>query len=74
MMKKLNFKKRILGWGLIIFLALFLNGCAKKGELPPDFEKPYHRTTYSFGCGSFAFSKIVSLFCLRFIQEVVTIT
>jgi polysaccharide export outer membrane protein len=53
MMKKLNFKKQILGWGLIVLLAIFLNGCAKEGELPPDFEKPYHRTTYSFDQGTY---------------------
>jgi hypothetical protein len=46
-------------------------GKAKTDKERLDLEKTIIKLN---GCGSFAFSKIVSLFCLRFIQEVVTIT
>ncbi len=53
MMINLQLKKRIVGWGLIVCLIMFINGCAKEGKLPPDYEKPYQRSTYSFDQGTY---------------------
>ncbi len=53
MMKKLQLKKRIVGWGLIVCMTIIFNGCSKEGKLPPDYEKPYERTTYSFDQGTY---------------------
>jgi polysaccharide biosynthesis/export protein len=53
MMKLQSAKKQIIALCLFFCTAIFLNGCAKKGELPPDFEKPYERTTYSFDQGTY---------------------
>ena len=52
MMKNLGFKKQI---NCLFFIALlfFLAGCESKSALPPDFEKPYQRTTYSFDQGTY---------------------
>lgn len=53
MMKIQGFKKQIIGLFFILCLVILLNGCSTTGNLPPDFEKPYHRTTYSFDQGTY---------------------
>ena len=51
MMKIQNSKKQIIA--LAFILCMLLHGCAGTEKLPPDFEKPYQRTTYSFDQGTY---------------------
>jgi len=53
MMKIQGSKKQIIALVFVLCLVIFLHGCGGEGKLPPDFEKPYHRTTYSFDQGTY---------------------